>query len=87
MFNSLFISAPQAMVHCGAIRQTASIVHMDHEHLRTGDKTVARFRFVRHPEYLRENIRLVFREGRTKAVGSVLKVYPIGGGAAAASSQ
>ena len=32
------------------------------------------FRFVKHPEYLKEGQRLVFREGRTKAVGNVNKV-------------
>lgn len=60
------------MVHCGSIRQTARIVSMEQDHIRTGDKTSARFRFVRHPEYLRVGAKLIFREGRTKAVGTVL---------------
>ena len=34
------------------------------------------YRFVKHPEYLKEGQRLVFREGRTKAVGNVNKVLP-----------
>ena len=34
-------------------------------------------RFVKHPEYLKEGQRLVFREGRTKAVGNVNKVTKI----------
>ena len=34
------------------------------------------FRFVKHPEYLKTGQRLVFREGRTKAVGSVTKIIP-----------
>jgi hypothetical protein len=33
-------------------------------------------RFVKHPEYLKEGQRLVFREGRTKAVGNVNKIIP-----------
>ena len=41
------------------------------QHLRTGDKCVCRLRFVRHPEYVRKDARVVFREGRTKAVGTV----------------
>jgi len=64
----------QAMVHCGSIRQTASIIRMSAECLRTGDKAQVLFRFVKHPEYLREGQKLVFREGRTKAVGSVTKI-------------
>lgn len=63
----------QAMVHCGSIRQTASILNMSKECLRTGDKAQVRFRFIKHPEYIRPQQRMVFREGRTKAVGNVLR--------------
>ena len=37
---------------------------------------VETFRFVKHPEFLKEGQRLVFREGRTKAVGNVSKIIP-----------
>lgn len=63
----------QAMVHCGSIRQTASILNMSKECLRTGDKAQVRFRFIKYPEYIRPQQRMVFREGRTKAVGNVIK--------------
>ncbi|XP_050345245.1 GTP-binding protein 1 [Nymphalis io] len=66
----------QAMVHCGSIRQTASIMSMSRECLRTGDKALVRFRFIKHPEYLKCGQRMVFREGRTKAVGNVLRPEP-----------
>ncbi|XP_041977826.1 GTP-binding protein 1 isoform X1 [Aricia agestis] len=66
----------QAMVHCGSIRQTASIMSMSRDCLRTGDKALVRFRFIKHPEYLRRGQRMVFREGRTKAVGNVLRPEP-----------
>ena len=62
------------MVHTGTIRQTASIVAMEADHLRSGDKARVTMRFLRHPEYLRVGSRLIFREGRTKAVGTVLAV-------------
>jgi GTPase len=67
----------QVMVHCGAVRQTAAIMTMDCEHARTGDTVRGRFRFVRHPEFLQEGARVVFREGRTKAVGTIMAVYPL----------
>lgn len=67
----------QAMVHCGSIRQTASIIRMSADCLRTGDKAHVRFRFIKHPEYVRKNQRMVFREGRTKAVGNVLSPIPM----------
>ncbi len=62
-------------VHCCSVRQTAAIIWMNKEALRTGDKAQIRFRFIKHPEYLRVGTRLVFREGRTKAVGSITKIY------------
>ena len=60
----------------GSVRQTATILSMSKEHLRTGDKAVVRFRFIKTPEYLKPDMRMVFREGRTKAVGTVTKLYP-----------
>ncbi|XP_014680921.1 PREDICTED: GTP-binding protein 1-like isoform X2 [Priapulus caudatus] len=66
----------QAMVHCGSIRQTATIVSMSQDCLRTGDKAAVRFHFIKNPEFLRIDQRLVFREGRTKAVGNITKLHP-----------
>lgn len=70
----------QAMVHCGSIRQTASILSMSRDCLRTGDKALVRFKFIKHPEYLRNGQRMVFREGRTKAVGNVIRTIPLAPG-------
>ncbi len=64
----------QAMVHCGCVRQTARIVGMDQQILRTGDRAIVHFRFVRQPEYLKPGARLLFREGRTKGVGKVVRL-------------
>ncbi|XP_077979882.1 GTP-binding protein 1-like [Glandiceps talaboti] len=66
----------QAMVHCGSIRQTATITSMSKDHLRTGDKAQVHFRFIKNPEYIKPDTRMVFREGRTKAVGSIHKIFP-----------
>ncbi|KAI7874571.1 P-loop containing nucleoside triphosphate hydrolase protein [Lichtheimia hyalospora FSU 10163] len=64
----------QAMVHCGAVRQTASIISMERQLLRTGDRALVRFEFVKFPEYLTVGSRLIFREGRTKGVGKITKL-------------
>ncbi|KAJ8332311.1 hypothetical protein SKAU_G00426660 [Synaphobranchus kaupii] len=61
----------------GALRQhQANSHHPDHDRdcLRTGDKAAVHFRFIKTPEYLHTEQRLVFREGRTKAVGTVTKL-------------
>ena len=65
----------QAMVHCGSMRQTAKIVKMDKEHLRSGDKSSVRFRFIQTPEYIEVGTKMIFREGLTKAVGTITKVH------------
>lgn len=75
------------VVHVGSVRQTATIVSMSKDHLRTGDKAVVRFKFIKNPEYLRPDIRLVFREGRTKAVGTVTQTVPYTGVAVGGSRQ
>lgn len=64
-------------VHCGSIRQTATILTMNKDCLRTGDKASVHFRFIKTPEYLHCDQKLVFREGRTKAVGTITKVLEI----------
>ncbi|CEF71646.1 Dgp-1 [Strongyloides ratti] len=77
----------QAMVHVGSVRQTAQIIKMGKDVLRTGDRDVVTFRFIRHPEYLRLGTRLVFREGRAKAVGKIINVIPYQGIAPIKSSK
>lgn len=69
------VSAPP--VHCGSIRQTATILGMSKDCLRTGDKATVHFRFIKTPEFLHCEHKLVFREGRTKAVGTVTKVREV----------
>lgn len=46
------------------------------EVLRTGDRDKVQFKFIRQPEYIRPGTKMVFREGRTKAVGTVSSVVP-----------
>jgi GTPase len=47
---------------------------MSLQHLRTGDKALVTFRFIKNPEFLRVGSKLIFREGRTKAIGTITKV-------------
>lgn len=47
---------------------------MSKDCLRTGDKALIHFRFIKHPEYIVPGQRMVFREGRTKAVGNVVRI-------------
>jgi len=65
----------QAVVHCGTIRQTAKIVDMNQEVIRTGDKASITFQFLYSPEYLKIGRQIIFREGRTKGIGKITKVF------------
>ncbi|KAK7687077.1 hypothetical protein QCA50_009577 [Cerrena zonata] len=66
----------QAMLHCGAIRQTVRIISMDHPQgvLRTGDRATVTFEFISHPEFIKEGMKLLFREGKTKGLGVITKL-------------
>ncbi|KAF5354728.1 hypothetical protein D9756_005278 [Leucocoprinus leucothites] len=66
----------QAMLHCGAVRQTVRIVGMDHPQgiLRTGDRAKVQFEFISHPEFVKEGMKLLFREGKTKGLGVITKL-------------
>lgn len=65
----------QAVVHSGVIRQSARVISMSEDLLRTGDKGKVRFQFISSPEYLQEGASVLFREGRTRGLGEVTKVF------------
>ncbi|KTG33466.1 hypothetical protein cypCar_00018067 [Cyprinus carpio] len=67
----------QVTVHVGNIRQTATVEALQgKDELRTGEKAVVRFKFIKHPEYLKVGAKLLFREGVTKGIGQVTKLQP-----------
>lgn len=61
----------QPVLHIRNVRQSARIVRMDREVLRTGAKASIEFEFLFRPEYIAVGSRLIFREGKTKGIGNV----------------
>lgn len=57
-------------------RLTDRCLSVRQEELRTGERAVVRFRFIKHPEYLRLGAKLLFREGVTKGIGHVTRLLP-----------
>lgn len=55
----------------------AVTIYLLQDKLRTGEKAVVRFRFLKHPEYLKVGAKLLFREGVTKGIGHVTDVQAI----------
>eukprot|EP01062_Namystynia_karyoxenos_P006215 TRINITY_DN1216_c0_g3_i2.p1 TRINITY_DN1216_c0_g3~~TRINITY_DN1216_c0_g3_i2.p1 ORF type:complete len:667 (+),score=239.48 TRINITY_DN1216_c0_g3_i2:127-2127(+) len=76
LFHSTTIhSNYQPVVHCRTIRQSARIRIESQEALRTGDRATVHFTFMFRPEYVTVGSKLIFREGRTKGLGTVTKVF------------
>ena len=45
------------------------------EPLVMSDKASVRFRFLKHPEFLRVGSRILFRDGQTKGMGQVVRLH------------
>ena len=65
----------QAVMHCGVIRQTVAIEKMSNSILRAKERDNVKFKFLYHPEFLKPDSMIILREGRTKIIGIVKKVY------------
>lgn len=63
-----------SMVHCKSIRQQAVIELPPNVFLRTGSRATCKFRFLFQPEYVQVGQKFVFRDGRTKGLGTVIEV-------------
>jgi hypothetical protein len=67
----------QPVINCKKVVQCARILEMDEnrEYIRPGEMSKIKFRFVYRPEYLQEGDRFIFREGTTRGVGIVRKLF------------
>jgi len=64
------------IINCNTVSQTAKIVDIyDKEVLRCGDKCKVKFEFLFRPEYIKEDEHFVFRDGKTKGFGKIIKIY------------
>ncbi|KEG07095.1 GTP-binding elongation factor Tu family [Trypanosoma grayi] len=61
----------EPVIHSTTVRQSARIVYVAREVLRTGDRSLVRFHFLYRPEFMKVGQQLIFREGRTKGIGTV----------------
>lgn len=60
------------LIHCGPIRQSATINVNEEKLLRSGDTCIAKFRFKYNSEFLEKNMIFFFRDGNTKGIGEIL---------------
>ena len=66
----------QPVIHCGSVRQSAKICKIiNRKVIRTGEKANIRFRFMFKPEYIEEDDIIILREGKTKGIGKIKKIF------------
>jgi GTPase len=65
----------QATIHVGNVCQTARIIHMDRDSLKTNESATVIWRFCSRVEYIKPGSRLIFREGTTKGMGEVTETF------------
>jgi GTPase len=78
LYHSTTISTNyEPVIHSSTVRQSARIMLVEQEVLRTGDRSTVRFHFLYRPEFMQVGQRMIFREGRTKGIGTVTKLIEV----------
>ena len=65
----------EPVIHVETIAETVVFEDMDKEYLKAGDRGKVRIRFKYNPHHVFEGQKFIFREGRSKGVGEILRVY------------
>lgn len=61
----------QPILYARNVRQCVRIAAMDKEVLRTGVRARVTFEFMYRPEFLQQGTKVLFTEGKTKAIGTI----------------
>jgi len=61
----------QPILYARNVRQCVRIIQMDKEVLRTGVRARVTFEFMYRPEFLQKDTKVLFTEGKTKAIGTI----------------
>lgn len=64
----------EPVLHLFTVGESATAELVDKEYLKSGENGKVRFAFKYSPHYLEEGDRFVFREGKTKGIGTVTKI-------------
>jgi elongation factor 1-alpha len=64
----------ECITHIETIAETTCFRPLNHEYLSVGDTGQIRMRFKYHPFAIREGQKLIFREGKSKGVGTVTRL-------------
>lgn len=64
----------QPIINCETIVQTARVMEIDQEVIRSGTVAEIKFRFEHRPEFLEKDYLFIFREGNLRGVGRVMEI-------------
>ncbi|MEM7825609.1 MAG: GTP-binding protein, partial [Candidatus Aenigmatarchaeota archaeon] len=64
----------EPVVHCDTASEVARIECINKEYLKSGESGRVKFTFRYSPHFLQEGGTFVFREGKTKGIGTITKI-------------
>ncbi len=64
----------EPVVHIETISETVVFEDMDREYMKAGDRGKVKIRFKYNPYYVYEGQKFIFREGRSKGMGEIVRV-------------
>ncbi len=64
----------ETMIHCESIKQSAKIIYIENDIARIGDTSIVQFKFIKKPEFIKQNKQIMFREGKTKGIGVITRL-------------
>ncbi len=67
----------EPVVHVETIAETVVFKEIDKDYLKAGDRGFVRMMFKYRPHYVFEGQKFIFREGRSKGVGEIIKTYEL----------
>lgn len=64
----------EPIIHNNTISETVKLKLMEKKYLKSGETGKVRMRFRYQPQFVRKGDKFVFREGKTKGIGTVVKI-------------
>ncbi|MBO8179262.1 MAG: GTP-binding protein [Archaeoglobus sp.] len=71
---TLISAGYEPVMHVETISETVTFVEMDRDYLKSGDRGVVRMRFKYYPHFVYEGQKFIFREGRSKGMGEIIRI-------------
>ncbi len=65
----------EPVIHIETISETVIFKEMEKEYMKAGDRGRVRIAFKYNPQFVYEGQKFIFREGRSKGMGEIIKVY------------